>query len=169
MITIRDGEARVVPDRTGTDRAQRVESMAIMTVRRHDPDPYAFQRTLLAVPASVGLLRDYAETVLIKWGLDHRIDDTKVVVSELVTNAAAEEVARGREITFRIAFLRDMGLISVEVTDPARSRPHHTNAADTDIHGRGLLIVQALAHRTGYRDEPGGGKTIWATLPTYLE
>ncbi len=140
--------------------------MTIMTARRQDPDPYAFQRTLLAVPSAVGLLRDYAETILIKWGLDHRIDDTKVVVSELVTNAQAEDVARGRQITFRIAFLADCHLITIEITDPAISRPHQQNPSDTDDHGRGLLIVQALAEGLGYRDEPGGGKTIWATLRT---
>jgi len=139
--------------------------MATMTAPRQDQDPYAFQRTLLAVPSTVGLLRDYAETILIKWGLDHRIDDTKLIVSELVTNAAAQDVARGQQITFRIGLLPDMRLISVEVTDPAPSRPQHKDAADTDIHGRGLFIVQALADGMGYRDEPGGGKTVWATLP----
>ncbi len=140
--------------------------VASMMGARLDSDEYMFQRSLLAVPSSVGLLRDYAETILIKWGLDQRIDDTKIVISELVTNAQAEAVARGRQITFRIALLPHRRLICIELTDPATSRPHQTDAADTDVHGRGLFIVQALAEGMGYRDEPGGGKTVWVTLRT---
>jgi anti-sigma regulatory factor (Ser/Thr protein kinase) len=137
-----------------------------MTLWRQDNNQHMFQRSLPAVPSAVGMLRSWTETILIKWGLDHRADDTKVVVSDLVTNATADDVAHGEEITFRIALLQAEHLISVEVTDPATSRPELQEAADTDVHGRGLFIVQALAEDMGYRDEPGGGKTVWATLPT---
>jgi len=137
-----------------------------MTVRQEDSEQCVFQRTLLAVPSAVGLLRNYVETVLIRWGLDHRIEDAKVVISELVTNAAAEDVALGQEITFRIALLPALRLISIEVTDPACGRPKPREAGEADIDGRGLFIVRALADGMGYRDEPGGGKTVWATLRT---
>src|ERR1700761_1457328 len=110
-----------------------------------------FQRTVLAVPSVVGLLRDQTESVLRKWGLDHITDDAKIIVSELATNATAEGVARGREIVFRMTDHGDQ--VSIEITDPSPLRPRLRHAADTDVHGRGLFIVQALAVATGYRDE----------------
>lgn len=122
--------------------------------------------TLLAVPHAVGLLRDCAEVTLIKWDLSDLVEDTTLVVSELATNCVSEKVARGREITLRLAYLRDSHLLSVEVTDPSRGRPEVKHAADTDIHGRGLFIVQALSTAMGYREEAEGGKTTWASLST---
>jgi len=121
---------------------------------------------VLAGPSSVGLLRDYTTSVLIKWELDRRIDDTTLVVSELATNAAAPDVALGQPITLRLSLPHSRSVILVRVTDPSPLRPAMGHPDETDIDGRGLIIVAALAQDTGYVDEPGGGKTVWATLPT---
>lgn len=112
-----------------------------------ESDQDVFTCKLLAVPSAVALLRAYTETALIKWGLDSLIDDTTLVVSELATNTTSQKVARGQEITFRISHLRSSRRVRIEVIDPAISRPTLRQAADTDIHGRGLVIVQALAER----------------------
>lgn len=142
--------------------------MTTMTMRPETGDRHLVEWTLLALPSSVGLLRDYASAVLTKWGLEAMLDDVKLIVSELATNAASPKVAYGRDITFRLALLRT-GLILIEVTDPSPAKPEPRQAADTDIHGRGLFIVQHLADGFGHRDEPDGRKTVWATLTAQTE
>ena len=130
--------------------------MATMAVRRQD-DEWVLQRTVLAAEASVGLLRGYAESALIKWNLETRVDDVRVVVSELATNAVRARSGQQRRITFRIRLLPERGLILVEMTDPFPGRPELRDATDSDESGRGLLIVRMLAENCGYRDEPDGG------------
>lgn len=137
--------------------------MTPMTLAKRTDHENTASWTLIAAPASVGVLRDYTEETLRKWGLDFLIDDATLVVSELVTNTCSPHVARGQEITVRITYL-PTALVLIEVTDPATGKPEIKNASETDIHGRGLLIVQALSTEFGYRDEPGGGKTVWTLL-----
>src|SRR5438309_375901 len=87
---------------------KRDESMATMEIRRQQDSRRVLQRTVLAAEASVGLLRRYAETALIKWDLACRVDDGRVVVSELATNAVrARSGAGDRPLTFRISLLPD--------------------------------------------------------------
>lgn len=73
------------------------------------------------------------------------------------------KAARGQEITIRLTYL-PTSLVLIEVTDPSPGRPEIKSAGETGIHGRGLIIVQALSAEFGYRDEPGGGKTVWTLL-----
>jgi anti-sigma regulatory factor (Ser/Thr protein kinase) len=138
--------------------------MATMEVRRQDNE-WVLQRTVLAAEASVGLLRGYAESALIKWDLGSQVDDVRLVVSELATNAVRARSGAAR-IIFRISLLTGQGPILVEMTDPFPGRPELRDAADSDESGRGLFIVRMLAENCGYRDEPDGGKTVWATLRT---
>jgi len=148
-----------------THPVRRDKSTATMSVHQYEGDQGAHERTVLAARSSVRLLRDYAERTLIKWGLEARIDDVTLVVSELATNAVrARPDAQTGQITFRISLPRGSGLILVEMIDPYPGRPRLCNATEDDVHGRGLLIVSLLAEQTGYRDEPGGGKTVWSTL-----
>lgn len=137
--------------------------MTPMTLGKRTGPERTMSWKLVALPASVGMVRGYAGAALRKWGLDHLIDNATLVVSELVTNACAPKAARGQEITFRLSYL-PTGLVLIEVTDPSPGRPEVKKASKTDIHGRGLLIVQALSAEFGYRDETGGGKTVWAIL-----
>src|SRR5690349_10151949 len=99
-----------------------------MGVRQDDQ----FERTVLAARASVRLLRDYAETALLKWGLESRTDDVTVVVSELATNAV--RAGRAGQMTLRLS--RSPELILVELTDPYPGRPQLRNATADDVHGR---------------------------------
>lgn len=140
--------------------------MATMATERQDGnDQQVLQRSVLVAEASVGLLRGYAESALIKWDLACRIDDVQLVVSELGTNAVrARSGSQGGRMTFRISLPPGHGLILVEVTDPFPGRPQMHQAAEWEESGRGLFIVQMLAVSCGYRDEPGGGKTVCAAL-----
>jgi anti-sigma regulatory factor (Ser/Thr protein kinase) len=90
---------------------------------------------------------------------DEVIDDTELVVSELVTNAVA---AGSSGITLTLELHHSHVRIAVE--DDAPGTPVAQVAADTDDHGRGLMIVSRLA--AGWGISPvSGGKAVWADLP----
>ncbi|MEU7148773.1 ATP-binding protein [Streptomyces sp. NPDC045456] len=93
----------------------------------------------------------------------HPVDicDAVVVVSELVTNAV-----RHTHGACRLRLCLHCGHLSVEVHDdspaPPRARPTGVEAED----GRGLALVGAIAQTLEVRSDPGGGKTVRATLST---
>ena len=121
-----------------------------------------FQRKVLATPASVGVLRDLTEALLRKWGLDDRIDDAALIVSELATNAV--RTVRGTVIQLTISMARSAPAIVFEMWDQSTERPMPRQAGPDDETGRGLSIVTALASDWGVRHHPEGGKTVWAAL-----
>jgi hypothetical protein len=52
----------------------------------------------------------------------------------------------------------------MEVWDPSSNLPHLVGAGPLDVHGRGLVIVQALADDWGTCPAADGGKVVWAAL-----
>ncbi|MFI9297067.1 SpoIIE family protein phosphatase [Streptomyces gardneri] len=113
-------------------------------------------------PESAGQARRKAVNQLAEWGLAQDvIDDTALVVSELVTNSV--RYAKG---PIQLRLIHD-GTLVCEVTDDSSASPHLRRALDTDENGRGLFITAHLTQRWGVRPS-GRGKTLWAarTLPT---
>lgn len=92
------------------------------------------------------------------WGLGPLKDNALLVVSELVTNAVKQ-----RDV-FQFVLDRDGERALVEVTDAGPGKPAVKNAGETDIGGRGLLLVEAISDDWGVRFETGGGKTVWAVI-----
>ncbi|MER7955831.1 SpoIIE family protein phosphatase [Streptomyces sp. NPDC096030] len=115
---------------------------------------WAFPNT----PESAGQARKRAVNQLAEWGLAQEvIDDTALVVSELVTNSV--RYAKG-PIQLRLIRDGDSALVC-EVTDGSSASPHLRRALDTDENGRGLFITAQLTQRWGVRPA-GRGKTLWA-------
>ncbi|MFF5919892.1 SpoIIE family protein phosphatase [Streptomyces flavochromogenes] len=107
-------------------------------------------------PESAGQARRKAVTQLAEWGLaQDTIDDTALVVSELVTNSV--RYAKG---PIQLRLIHD-GTLACEVTDDSSASPHLRRALDTDENGRGLFITAHLTQRWGVRPS-GRGKTLWA-------
>ncbi|MGW2303143.1 SpoIIE family protein phosphatase [Streptomyces sp. NPDC001809] len=107
-------------------------------------------------PESAGEARRRATEQLTEWGLAQDvIDDTALVVSELVTNSV--RYAQG---PIRLRLIRDSTLVC-EVTDDSSASPHLRRALSTDENGRGLFITAQLTRRWGVRPS-GRGKTLWA-------
>ncbi len=129
--------------------------------------------TLAAVPTAVCCARLFARQRLSQWGLSRLIENTELVLSELMTNAVnATGTTNPRP---RRSDLRDLALITVrlvatqdslivEVWDrhPGPPVPKHPDRADES--GRGLLIVEALCRRWSYFFPASGGKAVWGEL-----
>lgn len=81
-----------------------------------------------------------------------------LLTSELVTNA----MVHGSP-PVELAVSTEPEVIKVAVTDGAVSRPIMLNAGPSDIHGRGIAIVAALADAWGVA-ERHGGKTVWFAI-----
>ncbi len=85
----------------------------------------------------------------------------ELLVTELVTNALVHTEG-GAEVCARVKDAR----LRVEVRDGAARRPRpHVPSADDGTHGRGLVLVEALADTWGV--DPlalGPGKVVWFEL-----
>jgi anti-sigma regulatory factor (Ser/Thr protein kinase) len=89
------------------------------------------------------------------------VDDVKLLVSELVTNAVRHPREDGHiELAVRV---RD-GKIHVEVTDPGDgfSKPRIGSPPPDALGGRGLLIVDRIA--TAWGVTPGKPTRVWFEL-----
>lgn len=85
-------------------------------------------------------------------------DDAALVVSELLTNSVR---ADARRVSLAVEVHHER--LRLEASDDAVGVPAMVPAGPTDIHGRGLHIVDAIAGNWGVRVEPLG-KTVWAEL-----
>jgi anti-sigma regulatory factor (Ser/Thr protein kinase) len=118
--------------------------------------------TLPGTPYSVQMARFYVRTTLNYHDLGDYVEDIEAVTSELVSNAVMHTGAR----TFGLELLHlpdDHGAVEVAVTDPSPLPPVRRAPAAGDEHGRGLLVVEALSARLGWRPKDSG-KTVFAIL-----
>jgi anti-sigma regulatory factor (Ser/Thr protein kinase) len=94
--------------------------------------------------------------------LPHVTMNAQLMASELFTNAL--EYGTG-PITLDVAVRSDS--LRVDISDHSDTQPTARCAATEDIHGRGLLIIEQLAHSWGVDLWPDGrGKSVWFTLST---
>ncbi|MDX3354178.1 ATP-binding protein [Streptomyces sp. ME01-24h] len=117
------------------------------------------ERYPATLEAATQARRDIAH-VLETWGLPQLIDVAEQVVTELVANAVAHTNAPrvGASIT-----RTGQESARIVVTDTSRTRPARGKPNPEDEHGRGLVLVDALAHDWG-SELVRGGKRVWAEL-----
>lgn len=118
--------------------------------------------------SSVRQARELVRKRLSEYGLQDLVDIAELLVSELATNAVVH--AGGR---YRLTLSLGIGTLRCEVADERRHLPrppHRQTESDDDRdldldseNGRGLFLVDALAHRWGSRlvEE---GKEVWFEL-----
>ena len=88
-----------------------------------------------------------------------------MALSELVTNALCVPVPSDRQVGVRIVRSPADGLLRLEVSDAGSGKPEVRVPGDEETGGRGLLLVEAMAHRWGVEERAGRiGKTVWAEL-----
>ncbi|GGS96126.1 ATP-binding protein [Streptomyces cinerochromogenes] len=108
---------------------------------------------------SVRLAREFVRGTLTEWAAAERSDDVLLCVSELATNALLHGVPAGRGFLLRLELHRD-GALRVEVHDSGPGEVRAPEASPDSEHGRGLLLVAALADKWGV-GERNPGKIVW--------
>ena len=115
---------------------------------------------LAAEPCSAAAARDFVCHHLVAHDLQHLVDDLRLVVSELATNALAHA-----RTPFRVTLSREDSLVRLGVQDESAAPPVRAEPCDMDVRGRGLVIVEMLSAEWGVRSEDGGLKSVWACFP----
>ncbi|MEV0599691.1 ATP-binding protein [Streptomyces sp. NPDC050315] len=105
--------------------------------------------------------RDFAVSTLTDWSVTDRLEDIRLCVSELATNALLHGVPPGREFCVRL--VSGSGLVRIEVRDSGDGRVE-AQPPDTDpCSGRGLHLTQSLADEFGVTAHVVG-KTVWVSF-----
>ncbi|GGK88137.1 hypothetical protein Sme01_01020 [Sphaerisporangium melleum] len=112
---------------------------------------------LIGSPESVAEARAYVRE---KLGAGHpALDDVTLLVSEVVTNSIVHSDSKnGGKVTLALADRHDV--IHVDVVDAGGAEVPHVCGEQDGESGRGLLLVQAIAHRWDVHDNPAG-RTVW--------
>ncbi|MFB7599276.1 ATP-binding protein [Streptomyces sp. NPDC056160] len=108
---------------------------------------------------SVRIAREFVGAALVDWALTARGDDVLLCVSELATNALLHGVPPGRGFAVFLT-LHEGRVLRVEVHDSGGGRVRQPEASAESEHGRGLLLVAALADKWGV-EERSPGKIVW--------
>lgn len=119
-------------------------------------------RTLLLPPrtTSPGRARRFVEGSLEGAELQEAAATAALLVSELVTNAVLH-AGTGVEVELCV----QQGRVRIGVSDGgARERPHTRSQPGMTTVGRGIQLLEELAHGWGTEPRTGGGKTVWFEL-----
>ena len=128
--------------------------------------PLGEKRTLRlqwAPSAAPRIRRELVEDLVARGVSAPVIDESEIVVSELVANA----IRHARPLTdgaIRVHWKVKNNVVEVEVSDgggPTVPRPAPPTTWGPG--GRGLRIVRSLAHEWGVIEDPNG-RTVWASL-----
>ena len=109
-------------------------------------------------PRSGARARVAARAALTAWNVADPDGDVLIVASELAENVTRHTPDGGQ---LRLALFP--GVLLVEVTDGSPDLPQLRDAGLAAPSGRGLQLVQAVAHRWGARLVPAG-KVVWAEI-----
>ncbi|WP_431961835.1 SpoIIE family protein phosphatase [Actinacidiphila sp. bgisy160] len=140
----------IVPGRAPAD------DVTLLLVRTHSLSPAKVASwTLPGDPTAARSARHLAALQLAEWGLGDLEDPTKLIVSELVANAARHGSG---PIGLRLIQHK---VLTCEVSDAGVSCPRLRRSGSGDESGRGLFLVAQMSRRWGSRATPSG-KVVWA-------
>ncbi|GGL90589.1 magnesium or manganese-dependent protein phosphatase [Streptomyces fumigatiscleroticus] len=124
------------------------------------------RRTMLSVaqdePERVALARQQLRELLHDWRSADQVDSAVLLLSEMLTNVLVHTDADAllvAEVTGEPGERR----LRVEVTDTGEDLPHKRRPGEMASSGRGLMLIELLAHAWGV-DPRGEGKSIWFEL-----
>jgi anti-sigma regulatory factor (Ser/Thr protein kinase) len=107
--------------------------------------------------ASAAMAREFVTAHLEEHHLPDLVEDVRLVVSELATNAI-----RHARTPFTVILRGDPTSLLLTVRDGSPSAPVMVMAQVMDTRGRGVAIVAALSQRWGSTSGPDGAKSVWA-------
>ncbi|MEU5366261.1 SpoIIE family protein phosphatase [Streptomyces sp. NPDC005925] len=128
--------------------------------------PHRIRRTMLTVaqaePERIAAGRQQLRELLHDWACPEQVDSAVLLLSEMLTNVLVHtdnDALMLAEISGETGRRR----IRIEVTDSSDNLPHLRRPGELASSGRGLLLIEVLAHAWGV--EPRGqGKSIWFEL-----
>ena len=126
------------------------------------------EHSFTAIPESIPAARAFAEQTLEAWQVTGRVDDVRLCVSELASNAVnhGSRTDNGGHV-FHVRIDADDTLIRVEVEDDdPLSTPHVREPGEGETGGRGMLIVETLSAAWGYESHDEEGKAVWTEFLT---
>ncbi|WAX80125.1 ATP-binding protein [Streptomyces sp. KMM 9044] len=142
---------------------------------RRLPAPAPFRQQFSSTRCGARLARLLAAQQLADWGWargGEYLEAAELVVGELAANAVTHGRVPGRDFLLTMTLVRPQesgsGTLRIEVADSRGERlpfPAPEPCPDGE-HGRGLVLVSALAARWGVVPRSPSGKTVWAELPS---
>ena len=119
---------------------------------------------LAPLPGAASCARLHAVSVLHEWGLRALADDTALIVSELITNAADASAVLPERPPVTLRLLAGERSLIIEAWDRSPLDLEARQASPDDECGRGLAVVAALSARWGCERIAGRQKVVWAEL-----
>jgi anti-sigma regulatory factor (Ser/Thr protein kinase) len=134
--------------------------------------PQTMSTVFFAVPRSAGDARAFTTQALEAWGLSHLVETAELLVSELITNTIKHaggvmeppDDPSGLNIPTVILSVSRFDALLVQVWDASGEPVIHREAADDDVDGRGLDLVDALSKEWGCDVLETGGKVVWFAI-----
>ncbi|HWL99145.1 MAG TPA: ATP-binding protein [Nocardioidaceae bacterium] len=123
---------------------------------------WSHETVLDAEAISASRARDFVSFHLVEHHLRYLIDDVRLVVSELATNA----VVHGRTPFIVTLQEDDDQVVLLTMQDGSASVPVRSAANGLDTSGRGLAIVEHVSRDWGVTPGPDGTKSVWAAFAT---
>ncbi|MGV9351633.1 ATP-binding protein [Streptomyces spiralis] len=148
--------ANVMKDALATSRARR--SAAAGRSRDCTEPSHLELRVVPDDPDGLSSVRTTLGEQLGKWGVDSVSDTAALLASELLTNALRHS---GGSALFMALPL--INAVRLEVYDSCTATPHRREAAEDDVSGRGMMLVEALARSWGV-DRCPIGKRVWCEI-----
>lgn len=136
--------------------------------------PQTMSTVFVAVPRAAGDARAFTTLVLDGWGLSHLVETAELLVSELITNAVnhaggtmepPDDLCEpAGDIPPVILSVSRFDALLVQVWDASSEPVVRREAADDDVDGRGLDLVDALSKEWGCEVLETGGKVVWFAI-----
>jgi anti-sigma regulatory factor (Ser/Thr protein kinase) len=120
---------------------------------------WAHRLSLGVDPASTGRARSFVKEHLVAHGLPHLVDDVRLVVSELATNAMVHAAT-----PFTVLISAKGPAVTLTVEDGAAGAPGRKPQDEHATSGRGLAIVEEVSRSWGVATAEDGTKAVWASF-----
>ncbi|MFI8991534.1 ATP-binding protein [Streptomyces antimycoticus] len=130
--------------------------------------PHFSARRFRANSDSLARIRRFTHRTLTLWGRHSCTDEVVIVVGELVANAARHALGPHPDRHGWLGLMNTASTVICAVQDPTPDSLLPRTATTHDTRGRGLLIIDELAHDWGYSLHGNNGKTVWAVMPTTI-
>ncbi|MGP3734714.1 SpoIIE family protein phosphatase [Streptomyces sp. GDS52] len=131
-----------------------------------EPAGPSVRRTMLTVeqaePERISEARRHLRELLHDWCSPDQVDSAVLLLSEMLTNVLVHTDTDALLVAEVIAG-REGRRMRIEVTDAGDDLPHRRSPGELASSGRGLLLIELLAHTWGV-DPRGKGKSIWFEL-----